>query len=341
MKRFGISVFTFVGALTVVTFGAGSACAGIFVTEQADWNRGLFAGGGATVNFFDGNGAPGVTYVNQVTPGGPLPGSQFVAVGAVVISSLTTSPPPGGPSVNPIATGASSHAVAIFAVQGNLTPGLGGAVTVNFTDGRMTIHQIGADTFNQNDVSTWGFGNSTIAEFLLKAPEPVISGDGFQIGGGGLSADEINTLSATIAIGQLLSGNFLFKEGTPNNLITTTTGDPGFDAEGLLAIFAETITAGSGSTPSSAALLNTIASAAGLGFGIVPGFANFGSGTHTDFLPFIVNGDFRTTTTLSNAAPGREFDPPLVPEPASVLLWGLALGGLGLSRRIRALRGSK
>lgn len=322
--------------LGVSILGLSNASADTFQTVTADWSRSTFGFGGTTRSFNDGSALGGVSFVNQVTGIAPGGGNLFKTVGAIQLGSLTA---PDTSTFNTLGGTSTTQdvLVAVFALQGSLQDtGVPTApIQVNFESGTVSFYLAKQDTgnplvdFAKGNPSTWGTGGTLYAQYSLKPQEAVSPGPGGLVVQ--FNPNQVNILNGTVELNQLFSGNFLFKEtNIGSGLITTTTGSPGFNAEGFLAIISETITVVPLIDPATnLPILNTIA--ANLNYGSFNGFATgFGGAAVTDYNPILTNGDFASTVTLGNFAPGREFSTQEVPEPASLAVWGIGMGVAGL-----------
>jgi hypothetical protein len=260
--------------------------------------------------------------------------------------------------------------IAISAVLGSITTG-GAIAEASFTDGRTYIVSVAPGTFDPRNPSTWGWALGTFVELALADPENVVPGAGEPIS---FSASVMNTSSANTTASSQADGRFLFAEDSSaaqnldpkggDNWFTATTNTFGITTafEGFVAQTSQTIefadinavgvaTAG-GPLLSGAALdavdlavMNAIFNDMLVESGLLAdyGFATgFGGVLSTDFNPRWPlpvgdgpTGDFRGELQTRNA-----FGISNVPEPSSMVIFGLGLGIAGAYGRFGRRRKS-
>jgi hypothetical protein len=176
-------------------------------------------------------------------------------------------------------------------------------------------------------------------------PSPAGEGDVFAPG-------QINQTAFNTNAQQLSQAVALFKETNNGGflVIDKQPTPPGgvFAGNGQLALIVAQINSGTlfapGFTAADKAALNTIFSNLDPAALNSPfGFANFGSGTATDFLPTqnASTGDAELTFGL-NADPGNFFSGQVVvPEPATFAVWSLLLGSGGIGGVLRYVRSAR
>ncbi len=287
-------------------------------------------GGAAYTNVYQDNGAPGFSV-----------GDRFVAVAAAPIVTSTAA---GGGVTTPVFT--PNQGVAIIALEGVVGALSGNVATASFEQGRLTVHP-SAVQFNSGVPATFGFANAPVAEFRLVAGDNIVQGNA-NATLAGFTADQVGNIALNLVAAIQSQGRLLFVEGNPANFITVTTADglpPGtvIAAEGLFTQFAETIqnpnAAAFNINAADLAVLNQIVAAAGfantnlfatgLGGALVSNFTPVGPGG-------IPTGDVATTLNAdSTAVLFVDQQPGQVPEPTSMLLWGLGAVGVGLYARRR------
>ena len=311
-------------ALAVAAF-ATPAAADVFFSQLGTLN----APANPATNVILVTGSGGATYSNVV--GSPGLGSTVFAVGAApIVNANTTS----GLSLQAgfwTATGG-SVGVAVFAVQGTVTSISGNNATVTFNAGQINVYAVpgsGAGTFNFKDPGTWGTGGPSLAQWTLATPAAITKGN-TSADSASFAAAQVNVISGAIAANQLLSGPGLWDKPASNTLLVASTFDPfGIGSvvkEQLETRVNETIQANYGSAGSIPlanliALLNGILANAGLSN---TGFDDFDPNNIASTLDFFATLQFE-------AVPGVQFF--IIPEPASLLLWGsLGVGALAMGR---------
>lgn len=330
------------------------AAAGVASSASADTFYNLRAGvpdqGGGTagvnVNTVQGTALGGYSYANQYTGavGLPVGGERVRTVTADVITGYTQNPGGMLPIFNNL--GGNDKIVAIFAGDGTISVGMGGLQTATFTSGRLWFFESpvsgpGNAFFDPINPSTWGFGGAPLAVFDLIAPMDIAPGNALA-NGNAFSASQVNNISLNSLAPQQAQGRFLFRDvNDPYILVTDPLLVPGVVAiqEGLWGTIEESLD----QTPDplsagNLAILNQIAAAAGLGNlgGAGTAFATgLGSGLNTDFGPTGLpnagaTGDFQFNLG-SSFVPGLIGRPEIeIPEPASMIVWGVGMGIAGL-----------
>jgi len=273
------------------------------------------------------------------------------------------------------------NVIAVFAVSGTLNTLAGGAVNTTSLLGAVSYYAapIG-NSYNQFNPATWGTGGTLLAKFNLVSP-PFNVTQGTTGAGGAVPAGVLNQVGINLTNPTNQQGDFLFKQDKTvgvSNFITVPTGvpDPGMviTGVGLHGFLNQKLDQPSSSNPTNPGndfrfldpagptagaglgILNTIAQNAGL-----PGFATaFFSGaaptggdpTGNGFAPYVGpsfgfgtnqgSGDFGVNLGQSSF-PGfiESATTTTIPEPASMLLWGLFAAGSGVYGAIRRRRAQK
>ncbi|MCL6502549.1 MAG: hypothetical protein K6T86_07675 [Pirellulales bacterium] len=277
-------------------------------------------------------GTGGATYSNVV--GTPGVGASVFAVGAVPISSanLAFGPPFTSLQAGFWTASGGNTGIAVFAVQGSITAISGNNATVAFTAGQIDVYAVNGGNFNFKDPGTWGTSGTSLGQWTLATPANIVQGNA-NADSGTFASTQVNVISGAIAAGNLLSGPTLWDKAASNTLLVASTFDPfglaSVVKEQLEVRIKETIEANYGSSGSIplanlVALLNSILSNAGLGNS---GFSDFDPNNLATSFDFFA-------TLQTEAAPGVQFF--IIPEPASVLLWGsLGMGALVVGRHRR------
>lgn len=334
MKKtwFGLAV-----AVTLLAATQSESTAAPFYTQQATFNA-TAIGGGIHPQVVRVNAIGGASYTNHLSATGAVGlGTPFVAVGATPITNVNTAP--GGTFAPNFGMGV--EGVAVFALGGQVASIVGPAVTGAFTAGTISIYTIPTGTFLSGDPSSWGTGGSLVAQWSVAVPTDVLQGN-MDATAGGFPAATINTITINVASALQQQGRLLSDEtalGNPGaNLLNVTTFDPlsvgdVVGVEQLFSDIAETIQ-NPGATAfninaADLALLNAIAAAAGLG-----GFASGFGDAAGEYNPFsgLTSFDFASVLAAINS-PGVQLQ--AIPEPTSLAVWGLAMGGIALAYRRR------
>lgn len=312
-----------IGAICVL-LGHNVGRANVF-TELATWNVNNETGSGTRPNtrqiILDG----GATYVNSQS--NTFAGSQAFGVTGFRVSFLNTT---GGN----VAAGNWN----VIAATKATNAGTPMNATAIFTEARLAFVP-GTGSFLTDDPSTWGNLATATAVYSLKPPEAARAGAGQDI----LTQFITNTIEgADISQPSTFGGSLVFRE-IINNFINNSTMTPGapftaedFIDEGLLADFDEQllnspIEAGGPDNDTSIRALELLDLNAIFSF-FFPGevFATgVGAGPGTNFDPIFNNGAGGTLgdfggTIQADLFPVSQFqqeDQPVVPEPASLLIW--------------------
>jgi hypothetical protein len=280
------------------------------------------------------------------------------AVGIIVISGLNTAS--GGTFSGITGPGAAGTGLVVaFALDGHtIAPG---SPTVQFTSGGSAFWTEAAN-FTRDDPTKWFANfNNPIYATALAAPTDIFIGNGDTLGGhavGSLAipASSVDLSSINLGNQSLIQSTLLFNETFDPNHFIDTTPHNGLDS--LLAVANQTSslgsatnqqnasdllntnTAGGGTAAQKQAVVNAIAGFFGLSNlgGPNTQFADFGSGTATDYQPTqagINSFDFSATATVELYSGAN------VPEPSAVTLMAIGTCAIGLFARIRSNRKKK
>lgn len=338
----------------------------INLTELADYRRNTLTGGVGSPQSVDLTASGGATYVNTYTATSLTAGSHFVSLSAIPFGNtgLVTN---GMGNQNPNGTGT---LVQIIALEGVQNVSGTGVVTATFQHGVARLYQSNT-TFVANNLATWGFPGTASAINLfavdskvLKGQEPVVLGhpNAYNSAASGLGAGVVNVVSTPVVANASVSGTALFRDSLTGPDIwgpRTTDGTPAgfvFLQNGSVIDFTDVFQASSNTnfdiTGNSANLMiaNSIFAAFGLeDAGLLANGGQFASafnmpGVASAYSPNLTSagtttGDFASQLAVTNA-PTIEltpFQPPSapIPEPASMLAWGLIMAGAGAYGAIR------
>jgi hypothetical protein len=358
------------GCAIVLALGAQVQADPINLTELAQFNRaGEPTPGVGTPQVAIYSGAGGISNVNQYTGAPVAQGALFKVIAAVPISNVTTSAfnVPANTVQTATGDGANTNGqlIQIFAIQGHIVSNVGGLVTASLDNGVMRTFQVAGGTFSKTDLSTWGFGGTVFDEKLIK---PFFNGASEAIAKGnvasnntsvsGLGPGHADLITATVISGSNPSGTLLNINGTGPDMFFNRTQDgvlPGSTVKNGSAIdFQEVFQLSSDPTFNITANPNNLTVANNI----------FQSFSAEDGL--LLDGGFQFATTFNNAADPKSYNPNLtgtgtntgdfassviadtgtptieaeqntiaVPEPASMVVWGLIAGGGCLYRVVR------
>jgi len=307
-----------------------------------------YAGPAAVPNVVNVNAGVGAglsyTVAEKGINGGFGPGNNVYATGAILLGGYKVD----GSSNNNLKGG---NLVLTYSLQGQQVPPVGGAaLTANFNKGVFAVYDIGANSLNTVNPATWTNGKLVYSSSLV-SPTNVTQGAGGDPGFAGQPLAGQNQASFFPAsgvgsIGALLSHT----NGNAANLLNQLFAPPqpfsGFQSEiqelNALATINYANLGGPGVPgPSNAALDANFLKVAGLDPSVL--FNTLTPFTTNNYNPQSganagLNGDTVQSIGITNypvfpnATPG-------VPEPASMLLWGLGAVGIGAwVRRRRAMK---
>jgi len=325
----------FAGALALLVFGlAGIARADTLVLDQATIN-------GFSVGQLNGGSGGGASYTNTIATGAgdtAVVGDTIKVIGFDFPSSIQSNV--NGLKGAPLPTGLASLGVEVFAASGfitSVTPLGGSAASFNATFNKGTIQYWGgvnAAGFSSADPATWTAGGTLVETFSLHTA-------GGAIPGGFNTAVVSNPLTGP-GVSQPPPVNFgSANAATPFNGNTITVFDevsnPGgfIPTAGIYQTFATQL-----SNPSAfnAGNADTLFGSLLVGDLFRPGGETYAPGYTISggiFSGSDLNGDVQEnlgTTTFFGAFIPQTL---LVPEPASMLLWGALVAGGGVYRTVR------
>jgi PEP-CTERM motif len=345
-----------------VCLGVTTNAQAILITSNGDFDLISAEDGVAPISdikIISGAGATGRIFTNQVSGAVPFGlGSQIRTVSALAVGGATD-----GIQHTSVRFANGDILVIVSAIQGSITTVSASQQTATFTAGRAFAMRFAVGTFDSRNPASWAAG-TVVAEYALKPQEDVFSGSplGSDINYAAALTNQSSVNSATNAQTQ---GVFLFREDsqtfqTPgNNLmfnVDQSVIPPGwvFHSESLVSdidqtlLFTDLENFELGANPgglnaADLGILNAFAGAAGFGDlgGAGTGFATgLGGAGVADFNPQfppgvgdVPTGDFFATYGADNYVAVQA-----VPEPSSMLLLTLGVGGLGLYRRIRGTK---
>jgi hypothetical protein len=304
-----------------------------------------YTGGGAIGDMVNITAGPGSGLTYTVNEGkSQAVGNTIYEVSATLLSSFKVD---GGTA----ATLKGGNLVLVTATQGQTVPPVPGAtITANTSRGIAAIYDIGATLFNNQNTATWGPGTpgaKLVYTATIVPATNVGQGPGGDSTFGGQPASTQNQSSFVAAAGVQAVGAFIVHTNANpvnglNQLFSTPLSFDGFQAE-INAINSLSPTGAPYTSPPfpTNANLNAIFDALAL---LDPTVA-FGSPT-----PFTDNGGFAPNAAGSNGDALQQFGitnypiqslPPGVgiPEPASMVLWGL--GAVGIGAWVRRRRAKK
>jgi hypothetical protein len=285
-------------------------------------------------NIFQLGFQQGIVYTNTTSfgGGGNAVGNTVNSVGAIPLSTTTTFPSGTSGGIN----SGGNVVVAVFGVHGTVISDISGVQTAQFTTGKLAFYT--TSSFSQLDPGTWGTSGTPLAVYDLAPQQNIFPG----VGGDPIffPASDVNISAANAATFVQTQGQFLFTENPSSNFIDVTSM-PGLFGEGLFTVIDQTIRtpAAHAFTAAQQSVLNNFATFAGLPLGLGFGFANFGSGGATDYLPNLsplTNGDF--AATLGGRADPGVFSGTIIPEPITLAMFAGMMGIGGVIYRRRTLK---
>jgi len=337
--------------LAVIASLAAQAHANI-ITETANWNYSAFAGSGS-LNIAVANAAGGATYINSF--GNPnVPGTEFRSLGMAVITNLTSS---AGNTNNTATNNLTNYALLVFALDGT-TQANG---VQQFNSGTYAIVNLPTGSAPPlNDPTQWGLGTSSFSSANIVNYGAITPPDSVAQGPNGaanlaLLPSQVNQVSGTLLDQSVFGGNAiatmkynggagpnLFTNLAPNGItpppaavvfgnITEKIEDTANGAQSQYAVLSSSL----GQANNIAAGLFALAGVANSQtFGFSSNSTYSGSSGGFDGTAYnpnngLAGGDFATGLNTNVTAPGV-----FVPEPASVMVWGLVFAaGAALSFR--------
>jgi hypothetical protein len=319
-----------------------SVHADTFVTGTETVNQSAFGGNPSynMVNRITGTSLGGYEFANDITHTTPTVGDL---VNIVVVDKITGYIQTGGTNQNP-GFGA-NNVLMVSALQAQITSTGLGVINTKFLSSSIGFY-LNTGGYNPQNPSTWGasiagvFQTPTAITSLVNPPTNVVPGPNGQ--GDLFLASQINGSTVNTGANQQSESRILYGPlicGTPAFVVPDFV--PGQSAFGQFVQTVEQLNSGTLpdlTTGTQQADLNAIFT--GLDPTAGSPFATFGSGTATDFTPdpLVATGDGEFTFGL-NVDPGNVFPlAPPIPEPASMLLWGLVAAGSGLAGSVRRWR---
>jgi len=324
LKKIPLSLLA---VLAVATMGH----ADVFSTGTETANQAVL--GGATsfnvVTRVDGTSFGGFDFGNDITSAAGPNVKDIVNV--VTVDQITSYNRNAAPS-NPLSNFGANTAVLVFAGQLKVTSVVGSAVQAQVLNGSFGIFQGSQATYDPKHAATWNATGVPVALYSLSVPITVIpgpngQGDFFPAGNVNVAAFNTNAIvqsQAVLLFNEVSNGGFLVVDSVPGQ---TGVGQVAQTEAQLQTANLPILSA------ADQAALNTIFNNLDTGASLF-GFATFGSGTATDFLP---NGT--ASTGDADQSFGVTFDPgnflPLAPPPVpeidpSSIAGALTLLGGGL-----------
>jgi hypothetical protein len=275
---------------------------------------------------------------DRVPPPGVPPQTEVRAIGAAAIGNYTLGSGGTGFGSTP-----GNRLVAVFAVDGvAVAPTSAAQFTGFFSVGKLQVWNIFSNTFNASDPGTWGQftpGAVQLAQYdlnpLLQNISPGTDPQGFNIS---RPASILNLAATNAVIGAQSTLDFLFTQTAAGDFDDLLTAPNPID--GLLVDALEVLTnSGNPWNDTQEMQINAIYNAlVGKNFDIDDPFNPTPGST-----PPFATGDTVQTLVGSAFPLGPQNQPPppgVIPEPASLLLWGTltaSFGTLGSLRRRRLM----
>jgi hypothetical protein len=309
------------------------------------------AGSPLTYDSLTGSSLGGVSYTNAFASVGNTPGSRTAQNNDIVhelgVDLFPSGFTLGGPTSNLLNN---TNVTAVFAGTGTITstiPG-GGVLAASFQQLVVNIYNRGSTAIDRNDPSTWGVNAANlINQYVLHvAPGGSSVQQGFNPPGFALTVSAgINNAGIANPANGVTSQSFFIIDHTAAGNGPNYMGATPLEVE-LNELLQQSTQTGVGGVLNQAnanAVFQTLFASAGL----VPNGGNFFSApdgaTDTSFAPSgppqFVNGDTVQTAGATVFPLQSTTSFPGVPEPASMLLWGL--GAIGVSAYVRRRRAQK
>ncbi|HEX5269286.1 MAG TPA: PEP-CTERM sorting domain-containing protein, partial [Gemmataceae bacterium] len=320
----------------LLTLAAGLVCA---VSARADTLT-LTSGtvdGKTPINQFNSTALSGFSYTNAIASGNlgttVQVGDAINEVGFVVVPQSSALQFVGNGSL-PQSTTLSPQIIAVFAVHGTVTNTVGGTLQASITSGSLALLQgVNGGTFRANDPTTWIAGGTLVQGWTIhnvpggtntvSAPNNTLSGGpGVSQPASGNNVGVANLLSPfnsdTNVVFDNKAGNFIPFNGLQVDLGERLV-DPGAPGGALNTADADAL---------SIALTGQTFTGPGTGGQFAPGYGISGT---------ILSGSTANGDTIQSAGstawfgnfPAVTTTTGAVPEPASMLLWGLGALGVG------------
>jgi len=313
---------------------------------------------GTTNNIIEVDVSNGVSYNNSFSAGAAAPGDRIQTVGVATFNLGLGQPlqaPAPGTGVSPIPN---HNIVGVFALTGTQQATPVGTLADQFRTGQLRLYDLGTNGISLANPATWVPNIAILSQGLLQTYNltfqvgpgagvhqavvagPAATGQNVNQPGGSLQDVGIANIGSPFNA----SGNVLFTNATPGAGTFTVTNPAGF-VDGLFVHVDQTSVSTApfdlGLGAAGVANLNLLS--LGFGQGLFAD-ATLPGGTFNPQGPPFTNGDIAQLTsgkTYPVIIPLTTPTAPTIPEPASLIVWGLlAAGGscYGSVRRWRMKR---
>jgi len=323
-------------SLAVVLAVSATARADVFVTGTETANQSALGGSTSfdVVTRVNGTTLGGYDFGNNITSASG-PGAKGDTVNVLVVDQITSYNRNASPS-NPLSNFGTNTGVVVFAGQLHITSISGTAITAQFINGQFGIFQGSQATYDPKHAATWGATNaagttfvSPVGLYSLSTPTAVVPGPNGQ--GDFFLASQVNQSGFNTNAAVQSQAVALFNEVTNGGFLVV---DPVLGQTGVGQLAQTTAQLQTANLPTLSAAdqaaMNTIFNNLDAGASAF-GFADFGSGTASDFLPTgnVANADADQSFGVALDPGNFLAAPPSVPEidPSSIIGALTLLGG--------------